>query len=142
MSFASQLKAFEERTEEKAEQALRKTSFELFSRVIMRTPVKTGRLRGNWQATTDKPASRQLQRKDNSGATNSQGIGNSKAKSAMENLVLGGGQATVFHLTNTLPYAKVIEYGDPNGSKQAPQGMVRISVAEFEGIVEKIVSAL
>ena len=142
MSFASDLRRFADKANEKQEQALRKTAFELFSRVIMRTPVDTGRLRGNWQATTSAPADGELSRLDNSAPANSRGSGSSSAKSEMQELVLGTERPTVFHLTNTLPYAKVIEYGDPHGSRQAPNGMVRISVLEFEDIVKEISSAL
>ena len=141
-SFAQQLNAFGEKAKVKQEQALRKVSFELFSRVIMRTPVKTGRLRGNWQATTDKPAQSEVNRDDNQAPTNQRGVGSSSAKQAMEELVLGIGNPTVFHLTNPLPYARVIEYGDPHGSEQAPQGMVRVSVAEFQDVVNQVAGAV
>lgn len=142
MSFESDLKKFGDKSKRKQDQALRKISIELFSRVIMRTPVDTGRLRGNWQATTHVPASGQLSLTDKGSKANAKGIGSSKAKSAMQELILGESHPTVFHLTNTLPYAKVIEYGDPHGSKQAPAGMVRISVNEFRDVVQQVAGAL
>lgn len=37
-------------------------------------------------------------------------------------------------ITNNLPYAKPIEDGH---SKQAPQGMVKVTVSEFDSIVNK-----
>lgn len=124
------------------ENALRKIALEVFNRVIMRTPVDTGRLRGNWQATTDAPADGEVDTLDNAGVTNERGIGSSVAKQAAEALVLGQDNPTVFHLTNTLPYARVIEYGDPHGSDQAPKGMVRISVAEFQEVAEEVAKTL
>lgn len=41
------------------------------------------------------------------------------------------------YIANPLPYARRVEYG---WSTQAPQGMVRISVAEFQRIVRKAVA--
>lgn len=142
MSFASDLARFGDKAQMKQEQALRKVSIELFGRIIMRTPVDTGRLRGNWQATTKSPAVGEISRNDNSSPVNARGAGASSAKADMEDLVLGVDNPTVFHLTNPLPYAAVIEYGDPHGSRQAPQGMVRISVAEFSDVVDEVVNAL
>jgi len=142
VSFGAQLAAFGEKAKVKQEQALRKVSLELFGRVIMRTPVDTGRLRGNWQATTDTPAERELDRNDNSSPANQRGAGSSSAKQEMEEFVLGADRPTNFYLTNPLPYAIPIEYGDPHGSQQAPQGMVRISVAEFQDVVDEVVGAL
>lgn len=40
------------------------------------------------------------------------------------------------YIANPLPYARRVEYG---WSTQAPQGMVRISVAEFQRIIRKAV---
>ena len=134
-SFAAQIFAFGAHAELKQQQALRKSAFEVFSRVIMRTPVDTGRLRGNWQATTHKQATGVVEELDQSGPVTQNGSGNSAAKRDMETVVLGESRPTVFHLSNTLPYAQVVEYGS---SDQAPQGMVRISVLEFEKIVGEV----
>jgi len=142
VSFDDDLRRFNKKSQHRASLALRKISIELFGRVIMRTPVDTGRLRGNWQATTYVPETGQRDLLDNSSKANQKGLGNSKARGEMEEFVLGEGQSTMFHLTNTLPYARVIEYGDPHGSQQAPQGMVRISVAEFQDIAKHVVRVL
>jgi len=141
-TFALDLKRFEEKAVAKQQQALRKISIELFGRVIMRTPVDTGRLRGNWQATTFVPATSEVNVLDKGSKTNSRGIGNSIAKGSMQETILAEGNPVMFHLTNTLPYAKVIEYGDPVKSKQAPAGMVRVSIIEFRDVVEEVVNAL
>jgi hypothetical protein len=39
---------------------------------------------------------------------------------------------SIFYLTNNLPYGERLEYGY---SKQAPSGMVRITLAEYEKIL-------
>lgn len=139
MSFTTDLLKFGEKAKFKQEQALRKVSLELFGRVIMRTPVDTGRLRGNWQATMGAPATTEVEEEDNLTPVNQTGSGSSIAKNRMAEFVLGANKPTVFYLTNTLPYAGVVEYGS---SDQSPKGMVRISVAEYESIVGEVVNAL
>ena len=52
------------------------------------------------------------------------------SKATAETLRLKAGQ-TIF-LVNHLPYGPALEYG---WSKQAPAGMVRITVEEFGGVV-------
>jgi hypothetical protein len=42
----------------------------------------------------------------------------------------------IFYLVNNLPYIKPLEYGH---SKQAPQGMVRISVVRFRQALKKAI---
>lgn len=105
----------------------RKTVGEIFRRVILRTPVDTGRARGNWQATTGSPATGEL------GENRNAKVGTAPALRALE--VARGwkvGSASIF-LTNNLPYIERLENGY---SGQAPQGMVAITVAEFGGIAE------
>lgn len=126
LTFADQIRRFGEKAEMKQDQALRKVALDLFSRIIMRTPVKTGRLRGNWQATINKAAKGVVETK-----------GAAAAIGTMQAVILGADKPTVFYLTNNLPYVARIEY-DGHSSKQAPKGMVRISVAEFEGILRDI----
>lgn len=139
MSFTTDLLKFGEKAKFKQDQALRKISLEVFGRVIMRTPVDTGRLRGNWQATMGAPATTELSEDDNLSPVNQTGSGSSIAKARMVDFVLGASKPTVFYLTNTLPYAGVIEYGS---SDQSPKGMVRVTLAEYEGIVGEVVNAL
>lgn len=135
LGFAEQIAMFGHKAKQKQDDLLRKASLDIFSRIIMRTPVDTGRLRGNWQATTSRPAGGEVDR-DDPGPVNDNGSGGGSAVKDMTAIVLGAEHPTMFHLTNTLPYAAVIEYG--GHSQQAPQGMVRRTVAEFQGIVEEI----
>jgi hypothetical protein len=133
MSFSSQLRRFARKTGERNELVLKKVGIELFRRVIMRTPVDTGRLRANWQATIGAAASGELDETDSSGQARPDGGGSSKTTAKMQAVVLGADVAKPIYLTNNLPYAAVIEFG---GSKQqAPAGMARVSVQEFQDIV-------
>ena len=82
-----------------------------------------GRFRGNWQVTLNAPAAGDLERIDPAGAaTIAEGV------AAIVPAKFG---ATVY-LVNNLPYALRLEYG---WSTQAPAGVVRVTAAEFQSIV-------
>ena len=106
------------------EQIVRAVALQLFSAVILATPVKTGRLRGNWQCSIGSPADSELDSEDPSGGET---IGN------MANVVGEYKLGPSLYLTNNLPYAAVIEGGS---SQQAPSGMVAVNVAEFQRILD------
>jgi hypothetical protein len=59
---------------------------------------------------------------------------------SIQNIVRGvreeGAAGKVHFLTNNLPYALRLEYG---WSKQAPHGMVGVTVKEYQQIVDKAV---
>lgn len=85
-----------------------------------------GQLKGNWQTSINTPNTSKIDRIDASGAFPKEELRSN----------LGKGDVTVF-ITNNQDYAEKIEYGY---SSQAPQGMVRVTVAEFEGIVNQAAS--
>jgi len=89
---------------------------ELFSSVILDTPVLTGRLRGNWIISSGAPDTKTVSVTDPSGATTIRNV---------EAFVAGlkPEQERVF-LANSLPYAYRIEYDGWSHTK-APEGMVR-----------------
>jgi hypothetical protein len=136
-SFAEQIRSFGDGAKRKQTDVLRKASLDIFSRIIMRTPVDTGRLRGNWQATLERPATGEVDLRDNS-PVNDTGAGGGAAIGAMTMTVLGAESPTLFYLSNTLPYAARIEY-EGHSRVQAPQGMVRRTLVEFQSIVEDAV---
>lgn len=85
-----------------------------------------GRARGNWQVTFEAPATSAIDKIDPSGARTI----------AIGADVLGDAKAgkTIF-LVNNLPYSERLETG---WSKQAPAGIVNVTVAEFEDIVKDV----
>lgn len=98
----------------------RKVAFEAFRRVVLKSPVDTGRFRANWNYSLGAPDY------GTTTATN-EGRGQQEAAKAL-GMPLGG----VAYFSNGLPYAGRLEYGY---SKQAPAGMVRTTAAEFQQIV-------
>lgn len=127
--FESQLRGFGIHALDKVDKARRASVLELFKLVIMATPVDTGRLRGNWQTTINSPAGAAITRDDPSGAAT--------LAEAMANL---GSLADVVWFTNNLPYAERIEY--EGWSRQAPEGMVRRHIAQWQRIVSAKAQAL
>lgn len=113
MSFDKDIAKFSKKTEEAATKIFRGTSLSLFGKIVKRTPVDTGRLRGNWFSSINvKPS----------------GSHNAGYEGTVNKVKLGDS----VYFTNNLPYANVIENGS---SSQAPNGMVRVTIAEFEHIV-------
>lgn len=127
--FESQLRGFGVKALDKVDKVRRASVLELFKLVIMATPVDTGRLRGNWQTTINSPADAATTRDDPNGAA--------ALAEAMANL---GSLADVVWFTNNLPYAERIEY--EGWSRQAPEGMVRRHIAQWQRIVSAKAQAL
>lgn len=118
--------AWATKTERKMDLAVRKIALELFSRVILRSPVDTGRFRGNWMVAIGSIPSGTLDLNDKSGTATV-----SKATAATAG-VKGG---DVIYLVNNLPYGPRLEDGY---SEQAPAGMVDLTVQEFQQVVRQI----
>jgi hypothetical protein len=95
----------------RAEQAIRKVAIDLFTRVIMRSPVKSGHFRGNWQVAIGAVPVGALALHDKTGTA-------TIARATATAMRLRAGQT--IYLVNNLPYARRLEYG---WSKQAPAGM-------------------
>lgn len=84
-----------------------------------------GRFRGNWQFSIGAPAEGELDQVDPAG-----GVTLAKLRLQVEQLSIG----QTAYIVNNLPYAVPLEYGH---SKQAPGGMVRITLARFQQIVDE-----
>ena len=117
MAFNDDIKRFNDKVEKAATKIFRGTALSLFGKVILRTPVDTGRLRGNWFATIRKPSD--------------QIDGSAEG---YEGVTLRAKLGDSLFLVNNLPYAKVIEDGS---SEQAPQGMIKVTVIEYQNVVRE-----
>jgi len=102
------------------EKVVRGTLLGLTNRIVKRSPVDTGRFRNNWQASTGTPETGQVQGTDKTG---------NKAVDAARTQVNKLEMGQDFYLSNNLPYAHRLEFG---WSKQAPNGMLRLSIAELQ----------
>lgn len=125
LSFEQQIKRIIDNREGVTREIFAASAIQIAEKLITRTPVDTGRARGNWNASID--------RADSSTGQRSEGAALSKATATTAELELGD----TFHLTNGLPYIYRLEYG---WSKQAPAGMVRISVDEFNAALREVIN--
>jgi hypothetical protein len=112
----------------KADLVVRKTALELQRSMIQMSPVLTGVFKGNWQCGIGSMNSA------NTDAANSDALGRTSA-------VLDGWKAgQTIWLTNSMPYARRLEYDA--WSKQAPAGMVRLSVQNLEAYMKKAAESI
>lgn len=86
-----------------------------------------GRFRGNWQFSVGSPVDGVLDQIDATG-----NVTLAKLKLQVQQLSIG----ETAYIVNNLPYAVPLEYGH---SKQAPGGMVRVTVARFQQIVQEAI---
>lgn len=124
--FAEAVAAFSAKTQAKLETAFRKIALDVFSEVILMSPVDTGRFRGNWQVAIGNIPAGTLEIDDKAGTVS---IGKVQAE------VLGLEVGQTIYLINNLPYAQKLEFGH---SKQAPSGMIRITVQRWQPIVDAV----
>lgn len=129
-SFGADLSAFLEHFNGNMDLTLRHTVVLASQGVIMNTPVDTGRLRGNWQFGKAFPHG-EIAGVDTTGAA-------ALARIAGQVTSLkAGGECWV---VNNLPYSAKIEYG--HSRVKAPQGMVRITLANLPAAIEQYVRDL
>ena len=115
--FAIDLEKFGEVTREQAKVIFQKIALDLDQRVVLATPVDTGRARGNWFPSINEPSGKvDLDAEDKSGG---------KALSALDSAVAQVELGDALWMTNNLPYILPLENGH---SKQAPEGMVDINL--------------
>jgi len=131
MSFNSELNDFTEKSVKNAEKIFRGTTIGLFGAIVKRTPVQSGRLKGNWQVDVNKPASGTVGDKDITPVK----MLDTKSKLKIQSAIGAASLNDTIYMVNNLPYAKLVENG--NYSMQAPSGMIGVSVLEFEREVKR-----
>jgi len=147
MSFSDDINKFIKKTKRKEALVFRKSALVVMNQIINKTPVgnpdlwdnkelweslgwvtagyKGGHLRANWQATLNSPANGEID-----SVSSSTSVASAKRTT---------GQAKIgdsIYFVNNLPYAIPIENG--HSTKQAPAGMVKVSIANWDGIVSTV----
>lgn len=143
MTFALDLKKFAEKAGKRADAVVGEIVTNIVATVDDRSPVGDakywkspppagyvgGRFRGNWQLAIGSLPGGTLARVDPDGrATVTANLGEIPEQAS----------GKVYYLANNLPYSIRLEHG---WSRQAPQGIVGRTVAEFQGAVDKAVAA-
>lgn len=110
--------------EDELQVAVAKVATDALSRVVFKTPVDTGRARGNWFVEFGGSGVETTEAVDAGGGST---IARGAAKIDTYQNVEGW---PIISLYNNLPYAERLENGY---SSQAPAGMVAVTVAELSG---------
>lgn len=139
MSFASSFQREVDTAQRRLDKTRRSIILSLFSSVIRDTPVKEGRLRGNWQTSVGAPKT------DTLGARSAQ-----ESISEVDRATLSLKGDDIVFLRNNLPYARVVEFGEyptanagkPKSkvtsegfSRKAPSGMLRRNVERVKTLI-------
>lgn len=124
--FANDLNKFTKKTETVASEVCRKIALDTFRRIVQRSPVDTGRFRANNQISLNELPVNSVLEFDKRGAATIR-IGDQ----TVQRFKLGD---TIF-IYNNVAYALPLEYGR---SKQAPQGVYRISFQDMIAHLKKI----
>ncbi|WP_039012873.1 hypothetical protein [Pseudomonas brassicacearum] len=125
--FAESLAKFAEQAKGAIDDVFREVVIEVGMSVIRLSPVDTGRFKGNWQLTIGSPSAHSVDTFDKAGHE-------TIAELVSQANQLEAGQ--IAYIVNNLIYAIPLEYGH---SDQAPAGMVQITLARFQQIVEEAV---
>ena len=125
MSFSADIAKFVVQAKGNIDEAARRATILLAQGVILKSPVDTGRFRGNWMFAAGAVPRQTVETLDPTGQT---------TLSRLIAQIGTTGAGGVTYLANSLPYAVRLENG---WSKQAPAGMVRITVQEFQQYVTK-----
>jgi|SRR5690242_11445466 len=129
--FALDLTALTVKYKGRLDAVVRKVVLDLGTRIILRSPVKTGRFRANWQYGLGAPPEGTTLEVDKSGAAT--------LRTLTRSVVQQDAAGKIHWLTNNLPYAVRLEYG---WSKQAPAGMVGVTVREYQRVVRDAAKAV
>lgn len=114
----------------------KRIALDLLSRVVLKTPVDTGRARGNWHLTIGEPATEVRERgpgvrKESGAPLGDPGVADtmvSRGERALASLP----PYQIVWLSNAVEYIGYLEEGRPGpGSPQAANGMLAVSLEEL-----------
>jgi hypothetical protein len=132
MSFSDDIRKFQQKTNLSMDVIVRKVVIDMTVALTRMSPVDTGRFRGNWMLGIGSPDTSTIDAVDPDGSTTVARI------TAAAGAIHAGG---VVYITNSLPYARRLEYG---WSQQAPSppGIVRLTVQRYTDYIAAAVRSL
>lgn len=133
--FRSNFAALLKKAGDNAGEVARQAAITLQNHMIMKSPVDTGRFKGNWQCGIGSIDSSESDREDKTPLGTYDPL---VASLATQNTLKGWKLGQTIHLTNSLPYARRLEYD--SWSQQAPGGMVRLTVQAYSDLLKKVVA--
>jgi hypothetical protein len=120
MSFTVDLSRIVKKAGNNVENTVRKVCIETFAKVILKSPVDTGRFRANWNYSVANYDTNTNESTDTGGGSTVAKVTAGVAGTRIDGRPL--------YLVNNLPYSIRLENGY---SKQAPAGMVKLSLLEI-----------
>lgn len=130
MTFSADISAWVDKAEGNVDAVVRQAVILAAQGIISMSPVDTGRFRANWNFSEGVPNEATSQWLDPTGGRTLRRI------MAQARGVQAG---RVYYLTNALPYAQRLENG---WSKQAPQGMVKLTAMDLPRRIEAYAAGL
>jgi hypothetical protein len=136
--FIADMKVFQDRVLPKTFVAFQKyIALELYKRIMQKTPVDKGTLRGSWTISIGSqdrtPANKNTTAKQGASLTGAERADFKAAVAGMQELKLG----QIVWINNAMPYVLRIEF-DGHSSVKAPAGMVQISINELKSYLQTI----
>lgn len=111
---------------------VRKLTTDILTSVVLKTPVDAGRARANWNVS--------LNRVDTSVSVTTTDVGGQKTIHFGNAAISKWEPGDTIYIANSLPYIRRLEYD--GWSKQAPAGMVRITLAQAQQFIKAAVASL
>ncbi|HCN70855.1 MAG TPA: hypothetical protein DIS96_03740 [Pusillimonas sp.] len=130
MSFSSDMDKIIQKARVNADTVVRKVTFDLAKSIINESPVDTGRFRANWQFGEDSLPTGIIDATDKPGKV---------TLAKIETQAITSKAGGVNYIANNLPYALRLEYGH---SKQAPSGMLRITMSRYQKYIRDAAAQL
>lgn len=130
MGFREDYARILEKAANKADLVVRQSALALQTGMVEKTAVDTGRARANWTCGVGTMNTSTDATPDPSGAT---------AIAATTVALEGWKPGQTIYLLNSLPYIRRLEHG---WSQQAPQGMVRLTVQDFQADIARKAAAI
>lgn len=140
--FVADIKDFEKKLLPENFVAFQKwVALEVYKRIMQKTPVDEGILRGSWTVSVgaqDKtPADRKTDAAQGAPATANEIGWFDSALAQMNNLTIG----QIIWINNAMPYVLVIEF-DGHSTEKAPNGMVQLSINEAAAYFKTVKQAV
>jgi len=138
--------SLKKRLHDRSDKLVRGVALEAHGRIIRRTPVDTGRARGNWNIGVN-AIDRSVDGETKDSSRKKGGKTKRRASGAAQKSIQGG-QGKILgdfqagdrlFITNALPYVPDLEKGS---SKQAPQGMVAVTKAEMKPLISRVLARI
>jgi hypothetical protein len=135
-SFNLNLEAFAHKIKLAPATITKRVAFELFGRIVEKTPVDTGRARASWNISIGEP-DRSVAPEGQQPAMNRVSA-EAKARTALATLTERGVLGDTVYITNNLPYIVALE--DGHSPQSAPKVMVALSIEEVNLKMDQLIA--